>query len=222
MKYLWTEDRGAGLHFWQMVNQYFFAGEFVVESKGSNQGILDAVRALQPDEADIYYLAFDCVFDNMDVINKFIELKELVAKYPERIVLLDIICFEYIIFSFDKLVQWTGSGHKDAIDMRRHILPAVKDHMIDIDTITDEKTRKYLMGFRRYSTERVIKSLTYMLTDGDEWSIKGEKMGRCWHEDCCVLEQVNRRQCHIDLLSGIEKMRETVEKSECHKIISGI
>ena len=106
--------------------------------------------------------------------------------------------------------------------MRRHILPAVKDHMIDIDTITDEKTRKYLMGFRSYSTERVIKSLAYMLTDGDEWSIKGEKMGRCWHEDCCVLEQVNRRQCHMDLLSGIEKMRETVEKSECHKIISGI
>ena len=50
MKYLWTEDRGAGLHFWQLVSQYFYAGKLIVESKGSNQGILDAVRILQPDD----------------------------------------------------------------------------------------------------------------------------------------------------------------------------
>ena len=38
MKYLWTEDTGAGLHFWKLVNQLFFDDEFVVESKRSNQG----------------------------------------------------------------------------------------------------------------------------------------------------------------------------------------
>ncbi|WP_455902322.1 hypothetical protein [Clostridium sp.] len=31
MKYLWTEDTGAGFHFWQMVNQIFFDGELIVE-----------------------------------------------------------------------------------------------------------------------------------------------------------------------------------------------
>ena len=36
MKYLWTEDRGAGLHFWQLANRYMFNGELLVESKGSN------------------------------------------------------------------------------------------------------------------------------------------------------------------------------------------
>ena len=30
MKYLWTEDTGAGFHFWQLVNQHFFDDEFVV------------------------------------------------------------------------------------------------------------------------------------------------------------------------------------------------
>ena len=34
MKYLWTEDTGAGLHFWKLVNQLFFNKEIVVESKG--------------------------------------------------------------------------------------------------------------------------------------------------------------------------------------------
>lgn len=33
MKYLWTEDTGAGLHFWELVNQLFFDDAFVIESK---------------------------------------------------------------------------------------------------------------------------------------------------------------------------------------------
>lgn len=47
MKYLWTEDTGAGLHFWKLVNQIFFENEFIVESKKSNQGILDAVFRME-------------------------------------------------------------------------------------------------------------------------------------------------------------------------------
>lgn len=35
MKYLWTEDIGAGLHFWRLMNLLIFDGEFVVESKGT-------------------------------------------------------------------------------------------------------------------------------------------------------------------------------------------
>ena len=27
MKYLWTEDTGAGLHFWKLVSQLFFDNE---------------------------------------------------------------------------------------------------------------------------------------------------------------------------------------------------
>lgn len=33
MKYLWTEDTGAGLYFWQLANELFFGGELEVESK---------------------------------------------------------------------------------------------------------------------------------------------------------------------------------------------
>ena len=46
MRYLWTEDTGAGLHFWKLVNQLFFDNELAVESKGSNQELLDAVLDL--------------------------------------------------------------------------------------------------------------------------------------------------------------------------------
>ena len=55
MRYLWTEDTGAGLHFWKLVNQLFFDNELVVESKWSNQGLLDAVIDLSIKDDDEYY-----------------------------------------------------------------------------------------------------------------------------------------------------------------------
>lgn len=219
MKYLWIEDRGAGFRFWQLANQYLFQNSLILESKGSNQGILDAVRKLVPAENDIYYLAFDKVYDNMDVVNKLLELQELAAKYPEQIILLDITCFEHIIFSFEKIIPWTRNGHKDVVAMREHILAALEDHRINIENITDEKTRKYLMGFKRYSTERVIKSMAYMLTDGDEWGVRGNEFGRCWYKDCCVLERPDKKQCGIERMNGNEKILELLSSREFQRLI---
>ena len=71
MRYLWTEDTGAGLHFWKLVNQLFLNNELVVESKGSNQGLLDAVLDLNIKGDDKYYIAFDYVVDNQDIRNKY-------------------------------------------------------------------------------------------------------------------------------------------------------
>ena len=69
MKYLWTEDTGAGLHFWKLVNQLFSDNELVVESKGSNQGLLDALIDLDIKDDDNYYIAFDYVVDNQDMLS---------------------------------------------------------------------------------------------------------------------------------------------------------
>ena len=71
MRYLWTEDTGAGLHFWKLVNRLFFDNELVVESKGSNQGLLDALIDLDIKDEDKYYIAFDYVVDNQDIRNKY-------------------------------------------------------------------------------------------------------------------------------------------------------
>ena len=67
MKYLWTEDTGAGLHFWKLVNQLFFNDALVVESKESNQGLLDALAEIDMKEDDKYYILFDYVADNQDI-----------------------------------------------------------------------------------------------------------------------------------------------------------
>ena len=77
MRYLWTEDTGAGLHFWKLVNQLFFDNELVVESKWSNQGLLDALIDLETEDGDEYFVAFDYVVDNQDIRNKYRMLKGL-------------------------------------------------------------------------------------------------------------------------------------------------
>lgn len=179
MKYLWTEDTGAGLHFWKLVNQLFFESTLVVESKESNQGILDALTGLEPKDNDEYYIAFDYVVDNQDIRNKYRLLKSIAEKSKGTIIILDIICFEHLILAFDRLVTWTGTGKEDKIKIREEVLMAIENHSINLIKISDEKTLQYLAGFKRYSTERVMKSLVGEFTQNEKWSVKGALMGEC-------------------------------------------
>ena len=220
MKYLWTEDTGAGLHFWKLVNQLFFDNALVVESKESNQGILYSLTSLNAKEEDEYYIAFDYVPDNQDIRNKYRQLKQLVEKSEAKIIILDMICFEYFILAFDKLVSWTGTGKTDKIKMREDILAAIEDHRIDLSKIENQKTMQYLSGFKRYSTERVMKSLVGEFTQNEKWSVKGQLMGECWYKDCCVSEHPDSLRCgKPEVEDGSEKMRALIESEEVQKII---
>ena len=56
-------------------------------------------------------------------------------------------------------------------------MAAVEDHRIHLSKIHDEKTLQYVVGFKRYSTERVMKSLLGEFTQNEKWSVKGPLMG---------------------------------------------
>lgn len=223
MKYLWTEDTGAGLHFWKLVNQLFFDNALVVESKESNQGILDSLISLNAKEEDEYYIAFDYVPDNQDIRNKYRQLKQLVEKSEAKVIILDMICFEYFILAFDKLVSWTGTGKTDKIKMREDILAAIEDHRIDLSKIDNQMTMHYLSGFKRYSTERVMKSLVGELTENEKWSVKGSLMGECWYKDCCISEHSDNLRCGLpEVEDGSEKMRMLIQSESVQKILNQI
>ena len=220
MKYLWTEDTGAGLHFWKLVNQLFFDNEFTVESKGSNQGLLDAVLDLNIKGDDKYYIAFDYVVDNQDIRNKYRMLKSITDKSDGKIVILDMICFEYLILAFDRLVELTGTGKTDKIKIREEVLTAVENHRIDLSKIDDEKTLQYIAGFKRYSTERVMKSLVGEFTQNEKWSVKGNLMGECWYKDCCVSEHTDNLRCgKPEVMDGNEKMRTLIWSEEVQRLM---
>ena len=223
MKYLWTEDTGAGLHFWKLVNQLFFDDALVVESKESNQGLLDALSDIDMKEDDKYYIAFDYVVDNQDIRNKYRMLKSIADKAEGKIIILDMICFEYLILAFDKLVVWTGTGKTDKIKIREDILAALENHKINLSKIDDEKTLQYLAGFKRYSTERVMKSLVGELTENEKWSVKGSLMGKCWYKDCCISEHPDNLRCgEPEVEDGSEKMRMLIQSESVQKVLNQI
>ena len=223
MKYLWTEDTGAGLHFWKLINQIFFDNELAIESKGSNQGILNALSDLEIKKGDEYYIAFDYVVDNQDIRNKYRLLKSIAEKSEGKVVILDMICFEYLILTFDKLVPWTGTGKADKIKIRDDILSAIEDHRINLSKIDDEKTLQYLAGFKRYSTERVMKSLVSELTENEKWSVKGSLMGECWYKDCCISEHPDNLRCgEPEVEDGSEKMRMLIQSESVQKVLNQI
>ena len=223
MRYLWTEDTGAGLHFWKLVNQLFFDNELVVEGKGSNQVLLYAVLDLDIKDDDKYYVAFDYVVDNQDIRNKYRILKSITDKSDGKIVILDMICFEYLILAFDRLVEWTGTGKTDKIKIRDKVLAAVENHRIDLSKIDDEKTLQYIAGFKRYSTERVMKSLVGEFTQNEKWSVKGNLMGECWYKDCCVSEHTDNLRCgKPEVEGGDEKMRILIQSETVRELLKTI
>lgn len=221
MKYLWTEDTGAGLHFWQLINRLFFDDAFVIESKGSNQGLLDALPDLDIKEDDKYYIAFDYVVDNQDIRNKYRMLKSIADKAEGKIIILDMICFEYLILAFEKLVIWTGTGKADKIKIREYVLSAIENHRINLSKIDDEKTLQYLASFKRYSTERVMKSLVGEFTQNEKWSVKGSLMGECWYKDCCVSEHQDSLRCgKPEIEDGNEKMKFLIKTKAAQKLLN--
>lgn len=223
MKYLWTEDTGAGLHFWKLVNQLLFDNELAIESKENNQGILDALSDLEIKADDKYYIAFDYVVDNQDIRNKYRMLKSIAEKSEGKIIILDMICFEYLILAFDKLVAWTGTGKIDKIKIREDILAAIENHKINLSKIDDEKTLQYLAGFKRYSTEHVMKSLVGEFTQNEKWSVKGPLMGECWYKDCCVSEHPDSLRCgKPEVEDGNEKMRMLIQSEEVQRVIGEV
>lgn len=223
MKYLWTEDTGAGLHFWKLVNQLFFDDGLVVESKGSNQGILDALSDLELENDDRYYIAFDYVVDNQDIRNKYRMLKTIEEKSEGKIIILDMICFEYLIPALETLVEWTGIGKTDKIKIREEVLAAVENHRINLSKINDEKALQYIAGFKRYSTERVMKSLVGEFTQNEKWSVKGELMGECWYQDCCVSEHPDSLRCgRPEVENGDEKIRMLIQSAEVQRVIGKV
>ena len=130
------------------------------------------------------------------------------------------ICFEYFILAFDKLVSWTGTGKTDKIKMREDILAAIEDHRIDLSKIDNQMTMHYLSGFKRYSTERVMKSLVGEFTQNEKWSVKGPLMGECWYKDCCVSEHPDSLRCgKPEVDDGNEKMRMLIQSEEIQKVI---
>lgn len=100
-------------------------------------------------------------------------------------------------------------------------MAAVENHRIDLSQIDDEKALQYIAGFKRYSTERVMKSLVGEFTQNEKWSVKGSLMCECWYKNCCVSEHLDSLRCgKLEIEDGDEKMRMFILSKEVQRLIS--
>lgn len=110
--YLWIEDRKgkAAYTFWTTMMSHLFSN-VRVESKKNNSELVKAVQALT-DENNRYVILYDNSFDNPQLYEEQRYLKKAVQT-KKNVFLMDVICFEYILLEFDKLIEWIYAPEDD-------------------------------------------------------------------------------------------------------------
>lgn len=103
--YLWLEDRKgkSSYIFWQIFMEQL-CPEVVVESKKNNSELVKSVKTLE-DTNNRYIIVFDNSFDNLQVVMEQKLLRQYADK-KDNVLLMDIICFEYLLLEFKDLITW--------------------------------------------------------------------------------------------------------------------
>ena len=128
--FLWIEDRKdkAGHTFWKsLMNQ--ICPECVVESKKNNSELVKAVESLR-DTDNKYMIVLDNSFDNAQVAME----QKLLRQYADgkaNVVLMNIICFEYILLEFQDLIKWIYAPDDEFLEKRKNAI-AAREKIINV------------------------------------------------------------------------------------------
>ncbi|MBQ7433083.1 MAG: hypothetical protein IJV50_06460 [Lachnospiraceae bacterium] len=121
--FLWIEDRKgkASYIFWENFLKQL-CPEVELESKKNNSELVKAVKNIN-DPHNRYVIVFDNSFDNLQSTMEHKLLKQYADK-KENIVLLDMICFEYILLEFRKLIDWIYAPEDEFREKRSGVISA--------------------------------------------------------------------------------------------------
>jgi hypothetical protein len=211
--YLWIEDRKnkSGFIFWQT-----FMGqlcpEIIVESKANNSELVKAVKNLD-DPENRYIVVYDNSFDNLQVVME----QKLLNKYAcdkSNVILLDIICFEYILLEFKKLIEWIYAlddeflvKRKNAITAREKLVKTIQSSDINYKDVRE--IVEYNENVDNYNVEQLSARILFDLTRNTGFEVSKGRIGECWILPCCEWKERGLEDvCGLDTdrLSIHEKM----------------
>lgn len=191
--YLWIEDRKnkSGYIFWQtLLGQ--LCPEIVLESKQNNSELVKAVKALE-DTENRYIVVFDNSFDNLQVAME----QKMLRKYAgdkENVVLMDIICFEYILLEFKELIEWIYAPDDEflvkrekAIIAREKLVKTIQSGEIDYKDICE--IIEYNENVDNYNVEQLSARILFDLTRNTGFEVSKGSVGECWIKSCCEWEE---------------------------------
>lgn len=191
--YLWIEDRKnkSGYIFWQtLLGQ--LCPEIVLESKQNNSELVKAVKALE-DSENRYIVVFDNSFDNLQVAME----QKMLRKYAgdkENVILMDIICFEYILLEFKELIEWIYAPddeflvkRKKAITAREKLVKTIQNGEINYKDIRE--IIEYNENVDNYNVEQLSAGILFDLTRNTGFEVSKGSVGECWIKSCCEWEE---------------------------------
>lgn len=191
--YLWIEDRKnkSGYIFWQtLLGQ--LCPEIVLESKQNNSELVKAVKALE-DSENRYIVVFDNSFDNLQVAME----QKMLRKYAgdkENVILMDIICFEYILLEFKELIEWIYAPddeflvkRKKAITAREKLVKTIQNGEINYKDIRE--IIEYNENVDNYNVEQLSARILFDLTRNTGFEVSKGSVGECWIKSCCEWEE---------------------------------
>lgn len=197
--FLWIEDRKgkASYIFWSnLLNQ--LCRDMVVESKKNNSELVKAVKNLD-DIDNRYVIVFDNSFDNLQVAMEQKLLKQYADK-KENVVLMDIICFEYILLEFKNLISWIYAPDDDflkkrasAVSAREKLVNSIENGDMNYKDI--KEIVEYDNHIDEHNIEQLAAKLLFDLTRNTGFEVSKGKMGDCWIKSCCEWE--NRMDMYI-------------------------
>lgn len=154
----------------------------------NNSELVKAVKSLS-DEENKYIIVFDNSFDNLQVYRE----QKILKKYVDakrNVFLIDIICFEYILLEFDKLIDWIYASDDEFLMKRAGVISARKKV---VDTLQSGKLNykaiqevmEYDVNLDNHNIEQLSAKLLFDLTRNTGFEVTKGKIGDCWINSCC-------------------------------------
>lgn len=187
--YLWIEDRKekSSYIFWRTLMGQL-CPEIVVESKKNNSELVKAVKAIE-DSENRYVIVFDNSFDNLQVVMEQKLLRKY-AKAKNNVLLMDIICFEYILLEFKDLIEWIYTSddeflikRKKAIVAREKLVKTIQNGELNYKDIRE--IVEYNENVDNYNVEQLSAKILFDLTRNTGFEVSKSNIGECWIKSCC-------------------------------------
>lgn len=210
--YLWLEDKEgkSSYTFWKRFMSILFPN-VIVESKNNNSGLVKAVKNIEDNNK--YIVMIDNSFDNPEVFRELSRLKRYAV--GKNVVILNLICFEYILLEFKDLINWIYA-EKDELKDKRETVINVRNLLVDnflkgnLDYKQMKEIAEYDKTIQQHNIEQLSAKLLFDLTRNTGFEVSKGTLGECWLVTCC---EWNERQendiCGLDKsrLNIIEKMK---------------
>lgn len=139
--------------------------------------------------------------------------------------LFDLICFEYTLLEFDKLIDWIYAQEDEfrekragAVDAREKLVQIVNSGEMNYKEI--QEILDYDRNLCDHDIEQLSAKLLFDLTRNTGFEISKGSLGECWRQNCC--EWTDRQEddiCGLDQtkLSLKDKMKSVYWGTSLHR-----